>query len=222
VQRKRVSYFSFACLVAWAALSLSAGRVSAQASDSFDEPPAPPEHLSWALSYEFAFPAGKLHDFVGNPSPLGAGLDIEWPVVEGLRLGVAAHFSEFYDVKPHTTRVFDWGAITGTLYRYLDVWTGAFLARYRFLRPDSPLRPFLGAEFGMAFLNATTFLADATFHDAPHGLLFAAELGALVRISKSFQAVFALRYNLTTAALAEANVPSYLSLQLGVVWEDAQ
>ena len=217
-----MSFSSFACLVAWAVLSLSASRVSAQASASFDEPPTPPEHLSWALSYEFAFPAGKLHDFVSNPSPLGAGLDIEWPVVEGLRLGLAAHFNQFYDVKPNTTRVFDWGAITGTLYRYLDVWSGALLARYRFLRPDSPLRPFLGAEFGIAFLNATTFLADATFHDAPHGVLFAGELGALVRISRSFQAVFALRYNLTTAALTEASAPSFLSLQLGVVWEDAQ
>jgi hypothetical protein len=222
VQRRPRSYRSFACLIAWAALSLSSSRVSAQASASFDKPAPPPEQLSWALSYELAFPAGDLHDFVGNPSPLGAGLDIEWPVVEGLRLGLAAHFSQFYDVHPHTTRVFDWGAITGTLYRYLDVWTGAFLARYRFLRPDAPLRPFLGAEFGVAFLNATTFLADAKFDDAPHGLLFAGELGALVRMSKSFQAVFALRYNLTTAALAEASRPSYLSLQLGVVWEDAQ
>jgi hypothetical protein len=179
------------------------------------------ERPSWALAYEVGFPVADLHKFTENVSPRGMGFNFEWPVVEGLRLGAAFHYSRFYDEVPRTTFEFDSGAINAKLYRYLDIWSFAAAGRYRFGSPADPVRGFVGLEVGVAFLNATTLLADTGVQDTPTGLLVAGEAGIAARITKGYLATIALRYNLTTASFAQTDIPSYLALQLGFAWEGA-
>jgi hypothetical protein len=180
------------------------------------------ERPSWALAYEVGFPVADLHKFTENVSPRGMGFNFEWPVVEGLRLGAAFHYSRFYDERPRTTFEFDSGAINAKLYRYLDIWSFAAAGRYRFGSPADPVRGFVGLEVGVAFLNATTLLADTGVQDTPTGLLVAGEVGIAARITKGYLATIALRYNLTTASFAQTDIPSYLALQLGFAWEGAK
>ena len=179
------------------------------------------ERPSWAFSYEVGFPVADLHKFTENVSPRGLGFNFEWPIIEGLRLGAAFHYSRFYDERPRTTYEFDSGAINGKLYRYLDIWSFAAAARYRFGSPADPIRGFVGLEVGVAFLNATTLLADTGVQDTPTGLLVAGEVGIAARISKGYLATVALRYNLTTASFRNTDLPSYIALQLGFAWEGA-
>jgi hypothetical protein len=179
------------------------------------------ERPSWALAYEVGFPVADLHTFTENVSPRGMGFNFEWPVVEGLRLGAAFHYSRFYDERPRATYQVDSGAINAKLYRYSDIWSFAGAARYRFGSPADPMRAFVGLEVGVAFLNATTLLADTGVQDTPTGLLVAGELGIAARVTKGYLATIALRYNLTTASFGNTDMPSYIALQLGFAWEGA-
>jgi hypothetical protein len=179
------------------------------------------ERPSWALAYEVGFPVADLHKFTENVSPRGMGFNFEWPVIAGLRLGAAFHYSRFYDERDRTTYEFEGGAINAKLYRYLDVWSFAASGRYRFGSPSDPVRGFVGLEVGVAFVNATTLLADTGVQDTPTGLLVGGEIGIAARITKGYLATIALRYNLTTASFGQTDIPSYLALQLGFAWEGA-
>jgi hypothetical protein len=189
---------------------------------TFEERPSSRERPSFAIAYEVGFPVFDLHTFTNNVSPRGMGGNFEWPVIQGLRLGAAFHYSRFYDERPRQTYVFDNGAVNAKLYRYADIWSMSALARYRFSTPDSPVRPFVGLEIGVAFLNATTLIADTGFQNTPTGLLLAGEVGLAARVSRGFLATIAVRYNMTTASYGTTDMPSYIALQLGGAWESGR
>jgi hypothetical protein len=192
------------------------------AAPTFEERPSSRERPSFAIAYEVGFPVFDLHTFVNNVSPRGMGGNFEWPVIQGLRLGAAFHYSRFYDERPNQTYNFDGGAVTAKLYRFADIWSMAAVARYRFGTPDSPIRPFVGLELGVSFLNATTLLADLGFQNTPTGFLAAGEVGLAARVSRGFLATIALRYNMTTASFGKTDMPSYIALQLGGAWESGR
>jgi Lipid A 3-O-deacylase (PagL) len=177
------------------------------------------EYASWTLAYEVAFPVADLNTFIGSVSPRGLGFAGEFPVYKGLRIGGTINYNRFYGNQPRDTYYLDNGAVTATLYRYVDVWSLAALARYRFLEPNSGIRPFIGVGLGVSFLSATTLVADLGFQDTPAGFLFQPEAGVTARLSAGMQALLAVRYTMTTAAFREVDMPSYISLQIGLSWD---
>lgn len=177
------------------------------------------EYASWTVAYEVAFPVAELSEYIGNVSPRGVGFAGEFPIAGGLRIGGTINYNRFYGNEARDTYYLDNGAVTAKLYRYADVWSLAGLARYRFLKPNDGIRPFIGVALGVSFLNATTLVADLGFQDSPAGFLFQPEAGVFARLTPGMQALLAVRYTMTTASFMDYDMPSYISLQIGLSWD---
>jgi hypothetical protein len=219
---------SFASCVLCLLCSIASSPLKAQdSSDSFHAVPSDAaqvesqessygERPQWTVGYSMALGVGEMNDFIGDPSFRGFQVTLLWPAYRALFLGLSFGYNGFYESKSRETFRLDSAAVTAKLYRYANAWPVALLARYQFLQPRSPLRPYLGVGLGAAFIDTTTLVTDLSYDDSSTGFLLAPEAGLLAHLSKAVMLCAAYTFNLTTASMKNGAALSYNTLLLGV------
>jgi hypothetical protein len=195
-----------------AALPLAAAVAAFATPALAQEPPRGVVSVAW----EMAVPVYDMREFHKNVSFRGIATDIHYFVHEMISVGGNISIQRFNDTLEDRTFEIDFGAVTGTLYEYTDVWQFRALGRF-YPVGRGQFSPYAGVALGYAWLDRTTLITDFAAQDTNSAFALTPELGVLWQLAPTSPAnlTASVRYNFTSASFPRADTLSFISWTVG-------
>jgi hypothetical protein len=174
----------------------------------------------WSLKYDPGVAVGSLRSFAPSVTPVGFDLDARYWFAGHFSLGIGGAITRFYDTLPHGTYPLDRGAITGTIYRHVDVAALAPEAHVYFA-PHADVIPYAGVGVGVAWVSPRVLVSDVDVSETHVGFIVSPEAGILLPFDRDDflrQAiVLGARYSFSSAGFRDVSATSFVSLQVGAL-----
>jgi outer membrane protein W len=164
-------------------LAFAAQRASAQ-----DLPYYSPNPAIFQIRYGIGFPLNGLKDNISNTSYNGLDASLMFPIGQHFSLGLAVEYQDFYQKYPRAT--YEYGdkssnvsAVVSNSIQNIPV---LLKGTYKFLSPESPIRPYIGAGVGLNAVSYRQYLGEFSNVDQSSGkLALNGEAGVLIPVTRN-------------------------------------
>ena len=183
------------------------------------------EGFYWGLRYNTSLPVGSVRTFVPDVAPVGFDLDARYWFGNNLSIGVDGAWNRFSNKLEFGTYPLSSGAITATIYRYVEV-AAVMPELHYYFGPERAVVPFVGVAAGFSMVWFKTLVSDLDFREKKPGFMFAPEAGILIPFDRDPEVlrqafIVGLRYAFSTSGIdtAQSHVAntSFIALQLGAL-----
>lgn len=210
-----------------ALLGLLLAASTARAQTYYTGDPQPSQQVGafyGAVTYQLGIGIGNTHDYVGDVSWRGLGLDLDWMVTRSISVGVALGWNVFFqNLTTVVTRVPGNNGPGFAIYGNQDRSFNFFpvLADVRWIpKLKNDLRPFLGLGIGAYITTQQLGIGLYSYSTTQCQFGLAPELGAIMPIGGGASAQVSLRYNMAFQS-GSIQFQQWLGIYLGVAWGQA-
>jgi outer membrane protein len=166
-------------------------------------------------TYSISVPLGNLEDFITSGSYRGANFEGLKEIKSNLAVGWLLGWNVFAEKRAHEVYNDDNLTLTGTQYRYMNLFPMLARGLYEFGTAEGT-RPFIGSGLGITADLAKTNVGLYSFRKTGWHFTLAPELGIKIPVGNT-SITASLRY-VYGAKTREIDRISYLSVNLGMLW----
>ena len=168
-----------------------------------------------SIQYTVGIPFGGLKEHTDNVSGRGFTFEFHKEVAPSLSVGVNLAYSVFYEKKPYGSYNSGNATLTGTQYRYNNLFPMLVNAHYTF--GEILIVPYVGLGIGTVYDLRNTDMGMYTIEEYNWHFLISPELGCLIDISSGTSIKLNAKYD-NAFKIHDADGFGNLNLSLGFVF----
>jgi opacity protein-like surface antigen len=168
------------------------------------------------LSYSMALPTGKTSDLISKYQWRGFGMEGKYFMTDQVTLGWQTGWNTMYQEESGTF-IEDTRSMTGTQYRWLNVWPALLTANY-FFGSDGDTQPYLGVGIGTYWVEQKVQMGLFGRTYSTWNFALAPEVGVLFPLNLNSNLYLNLKYNYGMNGSEDVEDYSYLTFNVGFLW----